>query len=914
MGILCKIIRNEDNTIQSIEAPNGNESILFKDLKQLDLSDQEALDAWTVSNTQSFKDEVLVPRMNKHKTSILNKLRNLTPKRNKLTIVVDGKGTEVDITQLKYETARNNNGITVFATAELNGKTERLGRIRLKEFRDGFQIDSSLLKDLQIYEGGELQSIKGNGLGTQLYKQVVGTLVRRGTPLYSDISASPEADGIWRKFTELGIVQTEIVPKGRIHKIDPMPSSLDENGEPSAKDVLAYIANTNNKNVEPLTEEQIADVSEALLNTSLNSSEDLIQQWDRMFFENGGFEVTRDGLNRTDLYTQAEQENILNSPEIQESIRETYFTLKASPIVFNDMYVNKDFLTVADTETNIIGKFRTSNPFVLEKDALEQLAGATTREEFESKLLESDLEYLKEAYYRNLGSTNPFTTDLFFIMSDYSNVPVKEVRGGELVDKVDNSVEELFSETLTDPSNTELVENIVYLQDISPTVWVNNPDDIKVLLKEFSSKTIDIGLDTVGIEDYYDVRPIEEFNQLFNTIDIFMNNQNEQTFNSMVAVYKDFFSINEQPAIETVKDAEGKAVYVNSSKSAFELFSKYGLLPTGENLYRRVNNERPLEDVYESLYLNVVDNPVILPVEAFQDIAIGRDGVLNRSVINDITRKEEVIETMQNFVRTQISKIDSFGVARDTDMLEKMYIYSSFFNTELNNVQNNPSSEQEVSVMENYPSNVDYLTGEFIADFNKEYLREKLKDSQAFSDFYSNFEVTRDGIKMIDTDPITMRKMEIELEGRKDLRNHLLLQKESQIRPEPVDENFVLEDDTIMRNYYANFPTELAKFTDDYSLIGDDTIMAKTSDNLIRVDQGVYEMVDSYGDESVFKRIQVNNSVYKAYSKEFSKPVNKLDLSAYGITTANESLERTINNTYSKEQETNIDNEIDNCS
>ena len=910
MGILCKIIRNEDNSIQAVEAPNGNESKLFKDLKQLDLSDQEALDAWTVASTLSFKNDILTPRINKHKTRIFNKLKNLTPKSNTINVVFDGKGTDVDITKLKYESVQFNGGVTVFAMANLNGNEERLGRIRLKRFRDGYKIDSSLLSDVQVYKSGKLESIKGNGVGTQLYKQVAQTLIKGGFPLYSDISATPEAEGVWNKFKALGIVTTEIVPKGRYFVIEAKPSSLDENGEPSAKDVLAYIQNVNNKGATPLTEAEAVDMSEALLNTNLDSSDKLVQEWDKMFFQNGGFEVTKAGIRKTNLYTKAEQDNILNSPELQESIRETYYKLKASPIVYNDLYADRQFMTIESTEPNIIGKFKSTNPFVMEKDAIKVLAGASTREEFESNLLDSDLEYLKESYFNNKGTES----DIYFKISNYSNVPAQEIKEGELVNKVDNSVELLLGETLTDPSNTEIIEDLVYLQSINPVVWVNNSTDIKTVLKEFSKKSIDIGLDTVGIEDYYDVRTVDEFAKLFNDIDLFLNNQNEQTFNNLVETYRDFFAIEEQPAFETLNNVQGRAIYLETNKSAFELFSKFGLLPTGINLYRRVENSRDIEDVYESVYLNIVDNPFILPVAAYANTAIGEDGLLDRSMLNNLDNKSEVIEGIKTFVRSEITKIDSHGAIRDTDMLEKMYLYASFFNTDINNVKNSPEISGEISIMEQYPSNVKNLIGDYVAKFNKEYLREKLKDSDLFKDFYSNFEVTEKGIKMIDTDPLTMRRMMIELQDRKDLRNHLLLQKDSQIRPEQLEENFLLEDDTIMRNYYANYPTELNRFTDNYTTVDVNTLLAKTSDNFIRVDQGVFEMVDSYGDYSVFKRIQENNSNYKAYNKDFTKPVNELDLSSYGITNNDEGTEKTINNKYSAKQETNIDNEIDNCS
>ena len=238
---------------------------------------------------------------------------------------------------------------------------------------------------------------------------------------------------------------------------------------------------------------------------------------------------------------------------------------------------------------------------------------------------------------------------------------------------------------------------------------------------------------------------------------------------------------------------------------------------------------------------------------------------------------------MREFVRGQLGQIDSSGRVRDTEMLEKMYLYSSFFGTELNNVESIPSQSSEAFVMEQGLANVEYLTGEYIADFNKMYLREKFKNSELFRDFYSNFKITPKGVELINTDPLTMDRLMIELQNRPNLKNHLLLQKDAPISEEITDENFILEDETFQRNYYANFPRAVEKFDKEYSVIDNNTVIAKTPNNFVRIDQGLFEMVDSYGDYSVFKRIQENNSNFKAYSQEFTKPVNEIDLSNYGL-------------------------------
>lgn len=905
MGVKCKIIYNSDNTVDFVEAPNGSRSILFEDLKKLDLDDTDAINAWTVSTTESFKEDILNPKVNNFRMRTLNKLKSLKPKRKQLTLIVKGKEQKVRLSDIKFDMVQTPNFLTL--NSNINGI--KLGTIRIRPFRDGYQINNASLNEIQLYNGGSLGNIRNKGIGTEMYKELISSMITQGIPVYSSLKASPEAEGIWNKFRKLGIVETELVNGGRYYKINPNPSSLDKNGEPFAKDVLSYISNSNNESNLTLNEEERLQVKEAMLNTSFNSSEELMLELSNTFFPNGGFEVVRDELSKSNIYTPSEQKNILDDELVQNKIKDIYFKIKNSPVVNNDMFVDKNFITIENTDTNVIGKYKVVNPFIAEKEALKTLAGTNTREEFEEKLLESELDYLKENYFNNKFSEE----DLFYKLSNYKLVEEKSIENGELVSNLDNDITELMQETLTDPSNTQLIEVINYVNEIPSTIWFNNEPEIKTLLKDLSSKAIDIGIDLVGIEEFYDVRSPEEFKQLFDAIDIFMNSQTEETFSNLTNLYKNFFGTTENISYRPVATESKNSIYLQTDKSAYELFSKFGLLPIDKNVYRIVNNSRPLDEVYNNVYLNVLQNPSILPRKAYESFALDNEGTLDRSILNKPENQSMVIQKMKDFVRSEIGNIDSYGETRDTEMLEKMYLYSSFFNTSLNNIGTSPQVEGEVNLIMNPISNQEYVTSDFISDFNKSYLREKLKNSELFKEFYSNFKVTSKGIKLINTDPITMTRLDIELQKRPDLKNHLLLQKDSPIKSDN-SLDYVIEDELLMRNFYANYPVALKRFTEEYTVIDNNTVISKTPDNFIRVDQGLFEMSDSFGEFSVFKRIEENKSNYKTYSPQFTKPINDTDLSGYSIKESNEESNVDINNIYSTKQEASIDNKIDNCS
>ena len=232
MGIACRIIRNEDNSVQFVEAPNGSKSLLYDSILEQGLEGQDALNTWIVSTTPSFREEVIIPKINSHRNRIFNKLKAITPSNTELNLVIEGQEIPVNIQQLDYTITETTDGVTMFATTKVGNRDVNVGKIRLRPFQEGYVVKDSLLSDMQVYTDGKLDTAKNRGIGTEMYKNLVSNLVSMGIPVYSSSSPSPEAEGIWRKFSSAGITKME----GNRFVIDPMPSSLDQNGEPMIKD------------------------------------------------------------------------------------------------------------------------------------------------------------------------------------------------------------------------------------------------------------------------------------------------------------------------------------------------------------------------------------------------------------------------------------------------------------------------------------------------------------------------------------------------------------------------------------------------------------------------------------------------------------------------------------------------------
>src|SRR5690606_718815 len=237
-------------------------------------------------------------------------------------------------------------------------------------------------------------------------------------------------------------------------------------------------------------------------------------------------------------------------------------------------------------------------------------------------------------------------------------------------------------------------------------------------------------------------------------------------------------------------------------------------------------NTDSLDTMYTNIYENVKVNPQILPNEAYSS-AQQPNGQLDRSKIN--RNREETIKDIRNFVQKEVKKIEVGDAVVDMDMLERMYLSSAYFNTNLNNIESVTSIESQADLINNPVSNQQYLTSEFIADFRVKQIKEKHKDSQAYQDFYSNFDITRNGIEIINSDPISIEKMRSYLQDNENLVNYLRLNKQGSDLLEPIDQEFFI-DDNIKRNFYLNYPKSLPIFTGIYQNLSNRSIAAKTKE------------------------------------------------------------------------------------
>ena len=304
-------------------APNGEESLLYKNLREV-MSEDEANDLFVLSKTPSFQENVINPLIESHRNKTLEIPANIKFK----------------------ETFANK-----IRTFHIYDGKLKAGRIQLTAYKDGFKVKSSLVNEDQ----------RGKGLGKYLYNYTISKLLAENNTLYTDTARTEDADRVWESLKKQGLSQD-----GK--SVKPLPKEFDKNGEIDMSTVLQYTADNFSQTL-PLN----AVEKSHLINLQIEgveTSDDLYNVLYDAFYKNNLFSPNINKLKK--IYSEDEIRNILEDSEIQGRVKETIEKLRQTEeFTIPQIKYNKDF-DVRSSKVNIIGQYKKQNPLKLEQQVIEQ--------------------------------------------------------------------------------------------------------------------------------------------------------------------------------------------------------------------------------------------------------------------------------------------------------------------------------------------------------------------------------------------------------------------------------------------------------------------------------------------------------------------------------------------------------------
>ena len=666
-----------------------------------------------------------------------------------------------------------------------------------------------------------------------------------------------------------------------------------------------------------LTKSEVAEYKSTMMGLRVRSTSELSDKLKQGFLPEGYFNPNRISLNSTNIYNGEEITDILTNTELQEKIKAFIYKLgRLDNEVLNDVYTDENFLVIKDGTKNGIGKFNLENPYLIERAALEVLGGITSREEFEEVLFSDDsVNLLTTPYLESQGTK----ADLFTKFKAFKDIAEIQVIEGNLQPKTD-STREVLEQVLTEPKTTQLEENLKYLLDLEADVYASNPEAVSKLLKAVTKDMLNIGLDVTEFEKVKQGKTVEELKSFLDSVYSFLTTETDLAFDNLINTYNEFFKVSSEfkyrKLVISDRISKQNSFFLEDSTLDIKLFNDNGLIPIGENVYKRFKTGESLETSYENLYKSITTHGYnsILNEDAFKPSGFDSDGTLNLSKVTDPNNKDNIIRDIKAYIQAQTVDIFVGEENISQEVLEEYVLKFNYINrsNDLNKFTKIPSMETEYSNFKTPVSNEEYLKSDFIADFFRKSLKEKSLNSLEFTEFYSNFAITNAGIKLVNTDPISLMHIDKYIADNKDLVDYLKLHK-SGIDLDTTIQEDPKQDDLFLRNYYINFPTALKAYRGDYSKLSNKTLIAENKSPFLRLGDGVYEMIYGIGSKGVYGKLSQVEGMFKQYRTTLRPPTLDIDISELSAIDVNIESELEVNNIYSEEEKNEINNQYDNC-
>ena len=247
--------------------------------------------------------------------------------------------------------------------------------------------------------------------------------------------------------------------------------------------------------------------------------------------------------------------------------------------------------------------------------------------------------------------------------------------------------------------------------------------------------------------------------------------------------YNNFFNVSNEPTlleIDKVEDSES-IFHVKTNLSDAKMFSNFGLVSIGDNLYK----------------IYTVSN-------------IDYNKYYNDDMRNDF--------------------LDSFEEGDNVDEVKALVVMRSL----------SPVSLKSVGIDSRYYRDVSVEYENFLTDFNKLLLK-----NEGLNYIFSFTENGLEAKNQISDFSVNMLKSELDENTFKALQDYALIsgnESLSSLLPEfsPIFE----KNDDIYRNFILNNPKNLLSLKSDYKKVGDIIVADGVSDNFIKVDGNIYERVE----------------------------------------------------------------------
>lgn len=668
--------------------------------------------------------------------------------------------------------------------------------------------------------------------------------------------------------------------------------SLDENGEPFSEDVLIFTSNASIIK-EPLTKRDIITLRNSLLNTNVNTIEELFNRLSNAFYINGIFNFSIENAKRSGIYTMDESNNLssdnfnINTFEsFLNKFRAYYLRNNGRNSDLDNVHLNESInpdLIVYRDSYNELGKREMENPYVVEQNIINTVGGIQDRAEFDNQFNNISYNALTERYQND----SSFGDRMYKAYSYLTRMPIMDSS---------NSSTPVSNQTLSIENNNPLIfdlspekvtvirKKIDVLLQVPANIWTDKKSLVKSSLREIEEDAIEMNIDIIGLSNRYESKTQEQIENFLSSMDIFLSDavRGEITseFND---AYITFFDVSNEPHMTAIalpqRMRDNSLVYINNKyDSETSTFENDSLLKINDNVYHKIDNSIPLNELYDNLYSIATLNPDLLPRKMFYPAAFDKNG-FSQEKLSRLENKSKVINSFKKYVA---SIMPYYPIS---PQVENMIVYKAIFGYNL--LPNTPSIERD-----DFSNRYYNITGSsystlyvFPNQFRQYVLKEKLNNSDLYNNVLSKFRTNGMNISLYQNDYLSKQDIDMLLPKgkiRTELINYSLLSTDS-----AFDNLFSLRN----KNYYpitremnsalyASYPGLLEPFTGQISYIdgNPNQIRAKNVfDDYINIHDSSYEKIAQDGTDSIYSILPRTHNGFIVVNNESIKSAKTLD-------------------------------------
>lgn len=575
-----------------------------------------------------------------------------------------------------------------------------------------------------------------------------------------------------------------------------------------------------------LTPSQLYEVKAFMRDNGFTNSTDLYQEMVKVFKPNGIFDVNPNRMVSSGLW----QESDITSFD-EDGVRELLDNLEGTAefeVEVNEeaSYKDSSVKTVFGTEGSIS-----------ESDIYQELISAV--EDFQ------DVDAIKEAVNQlgYIDFTDKYNKDKSFSdrlnnsLSKLKRVPMLHIQGDTITDDNLSTEKTVRATILAGVDTLSLEADTETLSEITPDLWQENTTLIKDILKEVEVDLADMNLDVVGISEAVDNRDA--------VIDLLLSAQDMLTKPSAnnIRVFSNLkdnlLGAPSNNLVVSTEYTDLNIVHVVADKSQKELFEDFGLLKVGPNLYHKIRvEEDTVSSAYDILYQRFEEGRLELPSQ----FKVAKNG-----------DKTGVLADLTKFVNSR-------DIGFETDMREVASLMQLVFDHKP--LPNNTIKEVEnLSLIQ---TDVEYLKTDFISDFYKYYLKEKVKGSALYKEALSKFSFNDTDISLMEDVNISNRNMEYSQE----ILDYVRLKGDIGAEVFNTDTNikaFVDEDFLALNN-----PQSISEYQGEVVKEGDYVVIPSSQKLYVKVGGELFRQSLKGENADLYLKVGVNEKgVYKAVSENF---------------------------------------------